>query len=79
MRRKVRVPTVPARLQIGDRVRLIQAISGVAAETRGIILRSFPRASLYEVRFDGHPTAHTVSLGALAPAPQEDTGRGKHR
>src|SRR5262245_51523529 len=58
-------------LKTGDLIELIRPIPGVAAGTRGIILRRFTFDSLYDVRFDGHAGPRLVNKRDVAPAPME--------
>jgi hypothetical protein len=59
------------RLGEGDRIQLIRPIAGVAAGTRGIILRQFTFDPLYDVWFDGSSMPRLVYKRDVAPAPLE--------
>jgi hypothetical protein len=58
-------------LNIGDPIRLIRPIAGVAAGTRGIFLRRFTFDSLYDVWFDGSAAPRLVHKRDVAAAPPE--------
>ncbi|HJZ50286.1 MAG TPA: hypothetical protein VKE41_24115 [Roseiflexaceae bacterium] len=58
-------------LKTGDEIQLIRPIVGVAAGTRGIILREFTFDPLYDVRFDGHAVPRLVHKRDVAPTTPE--------
>jgi len=58
-------------LNMGDAIRLIRPIAGVAAGTRGIFLRRFTFDPLYDVWFDGSAAPRLVHKRDVAPAPPE--------
>ncbi len=47
----------PPHFQIGDRVRLIYPLAGVAPDTTGTVVRRFIGGSLCDIQFEGKAAA----------------------
>ena len=65
----------PPHFQIGDRVRLIYPLAGVAPDTTGTVVRRFIGGSLCDVQFDGHIGTRVVDRRKLALVPREPAPR----
>jgi hypothetical protein len=61
--------------RIGDRVRLLTPVAGVAAGSLGTVMYRFLGALLYDVRFDGEVILRVIEERKLTPAPPESRRR----
>ena len=59
---------IPSVFRIGDRVQLLYALDSIPAGTIGTVVICFTLSSLYDVQFDGYPSARVVDGSSLALA-----------
>jgi hypothetical protein len=58
-------------LHIGDRIQLVHPIIGVAAGTRGCVLRCYTFDPLYDICFDGYAAPRLVNKRDVTAALSE--------
>ena len=59
---------ISSAFQVGDRVRLLSPIDLIPPGTIGTVVRCFLLSTLYDVQFDGYPSARVVDGSSLALA-----------